>query len=62
VMNYRMTQEFKPPFRVTALIEEAGPSRVCYFVFFLSACKIDISMLVNLYSKSWFMLHRPKLY
>ncbi|KNA03787.1 hypothetical protein SOVF_205760 [Spinacia oleracea] len=24
VMNYRMTQEFKPPFRVTALIEEAG--------------------------------------
>ncbi|KAF8774906.1 hypothetical protein HU200_005179 [Digitaria exilis] len=28
VMNYRMTQEFKPPFRVTALIEEAGPSRV----------------------------------
>ncbi|XP_066344604.1 AP-4 complex subunit mu-like, partial [Miscanthus floridulus] len=27
VMNYRMTQEFKPPFRVTALIEEAGPSR-----------------------------------
>ncbi|RLN35800.1 hypothetical protein C2845_PM03G13080 [Panicum miliaceum] len=27
VMNYRMTQEFKPPFRVTALIEEAGPLR-----------------------------------
>lgn len=27
VMNYRMTQEFKPPFRVTVLIEEAGPSR-----------------------------------
>ncbi|XP_021743662.1 AP-4 complex subunit mu isoform X1 [Chenopodium quinoa] len=24
VMNYRMTQEFKPPFRVNALIEEAG--------------------------------------
>ncbi|XP_057532286.1 AP-4 complex subunit mu isoform X1 [Amaranthus tricolor] len=24
VMNYRMTQEFKPPFRITALIEEAG--------------------------------------
>ncbi|THU53111.1 hypothetical protein C4D60_Mb10t10980 [Musa balbisiana] len=23
-MNYRMTQEFKPPFRVNALIEEAG--------------------------------------
>ncbi|CAD5185838.1 unnamed protein product [Musa acuminata subsp. malaccensis] len=23
-MNYRMTQEFKPPFRVSALIEEAG--------------------------------------
>ncbi|XP_073110258.1 AP-4 complex subunit mu isoform X3 [Elaeis guineensis] len=27
VMNYRMTQEFKPPFRVNALIEEAGPSK-----------------------------------
>lgn len=27
VMNYRMTQEFKPPFRVTTLIEEAGSSR-----------------------------------
>ncbi|XP_026658298.1 AP-4 complex subunit mu-like isoform X1 [Phoenix dactylifera] len=25
VMNYRMTQEFKPPFRVNAFIEEAGP-------------------------------------
>lgn len=24
VMNYRMTQEFRPPFRVNALIEEAG--------------------------------------
>lgn len=27
-MNYRMTQEFKPPFRINALIEEAGPLRV----------------------------------
>ncbi|KAE9603562.1 putative clathrin adaptor, mu subunit [Lupinus albus] len=25
VMNYRMTQQFKPPFRINALIEEAGP-------------------------------------
>ncbi|KOM51606.1 hypothetical protein LR48_Vigan09g026500 [Vigna angularis] len=25
VMNYRMTQPFKPPFRITALIEETGP-------------------------------------
>ncbi|XP_022768439.1 AP-4 complex subunit mu-like [Durio zibethinus] len=24
VMNYRMTQEFKPPFRISCLIEEAG--------------------------------------
>ncbi|PKA59504.1 hypothetical protein AXF42_Ash016528 [Apostasia shenzhenica] len=24
VMNYRMTQEFKPPFRINALVEEAG--------------------------------------
>lgn len=28
VMNYRMTQEFKPPFRINALIEEAGPLKV----------------------------------
>ncbi|MED6140234.1 AP-4 complex subunit mu, variant 2 [Stylosanthes scabra] len=27
VMNYRMTQEFKPPFRINALIEEAGPHK-----------------------------------
>ncbi|RVX14957.1 AP-4 complex subunit mu [Vitis vinifera] len=27
VMNYRMTQEFKPPFRINALIEEAGALR-----------------------------------
>jgi AP-4 complex subunit mu-1 len=25
IMNYRMTQEFKPPFKVYAVIEEAGP-------------------------------------
>ncbi|CAM6090870.1 unnamed protein product [Calypogeia fissa] len=25
VMNYRMTQEFKPPFKVLPIIEEAGP-------------------------------------
>ncbi|KAK9947034.1 hypothetical protein M0R45_012471 [Rubus argutus] len=25
VMNYRITQEFKPPFRINALIEESGP-------------------------------------
>lgn len=27
-MNYRMTQEFKPPFRINTLIEEAGTLRV----------------------------------
>lgn len=29
-MNYRMTQEFKPPFRINALIEEAGPLKVLH--------------------------------
>ncbi|CAN6465784.1 unnamed protein product [Victoria cruziana] len=29
VMNYRMTQEFKPPFRVNAVIEEAGSFKAC---------------------------------
>lgn len=28
VMNYRITQEFKPPFRINSLIEEAGPLKV----------------------------------
>lgn len=33
VMNYRITQEFKPPFRINALIEEAGPLKVSkYFL------------------------------
>lgn len=27
-MNYRMTQEFKPPFRISAFIEEAGALKV----------------------------------
>lgn len=27
-MNYRMTQEFKPPFCINALIEEAGALKV----------------------------------
>lgn len=27
-MNYRMTQEFKPPFRMNTLIEEAGSLKV----------------------------------
>lgn len=27
-MNYRITQEFKPPFRINALIEESGPLKV----------------------------------
>ncbi|QHO46018.1 AP-4 complex subunit [Arachis hypogaea] len=28
VMNYRMTQPFKPPFRINALLEETGPLKV----------------------------------
>lgn len=28
VMNYRLTQEFKPPFRINTLIEEAGALKV----------------------------------
>lgn len=32
VMNYRMTQEFKPPFRINTLIEEAGALKVIIFL------------------------------
>lgn len=31
VMNYRMTQEFKPPFRINTLIEEVGSLKVDIF-------------------------------
>jgi len=42
-MNYRMTQPFKPPFRINALIEEAGSLKVIstfqylysFFILFL---------------------------
>uniref|UniRef100_R7WGA3 MHD domain-containing protein n=1 Tax=Aegilops tauschii TaxID=37682 RepID=R7WGA3_AEGTA len=40
VMNYRMTQEFKPPFRVTALIEEAGPSRVRKILVYVTQAEV----------------------
>lgn len=32
VMNYRMTQEFKPPFHINTLIEEAGSLKVSMLV------------------------------
>ena len=32
-MNYRMTQEFRTPFRINALIEEAGPLKVVWISF-----------------------------
>uniref|UniRef100_A0A0D9X1L0 MHD domain-containing protein n=1 Tax=Leersia perrieri TaxID=77586 RepID=A0A0D9X1L0_9ORYZ len=35
VMNYRITQEFKPPFRVTSLIEEAG------------SCKAEVTLKIR---------------
>ena len=38
-MNYRMTQEFKPPFRINALIEEAGALKVNTLLFFLKAAR-----------------------
>ncbi|WVY89612.1 hypothetical protein V8G54_035126 [Vigna mungo] len=32
VMNYRMTQEFRPPFRINALIEEAGSLKTLHYI------------------------------
>ncbi|KAF2310017.1 hypothetical protein GH714_006210 [Hevea brasiliensis] len=32
VMNYRMTQEFRPPFRINALIEEVGSKKAEVFI------------------------------
>lgn len=50
-MNYRLTQEFKPPFRINALIEEAGLLKVgdAYFsidIFF--GCPLYNSFCTNL--------------
>lgn len=36
VMNYRMTQEFKPPFHVNTLIEEAGRLKVQFHAYISS--------------------------
>jgi len=35
-MNYRMTQEFKPPFHVNTLIEEAGRLKVKFHAYMSS--------------------------
>ncbi|KAL5992662.1 AP-4 complex subunit mu [Asimina triloba] len=59
VMNYRMTQEFKPPFRVNALIEEAGPFRAevilkvrADFASSITANTIAVHMPVPTYTSS----------
>lgn len=54
VMNYRMTQEFKPPFRINALIEEAGPLKV-------SKSSFLIKLLLLSYSTLKYMLYYYRL-
>ncbi|CAL9183835.1 unnamed protein product [Musa hybrid cultivar] len=61
VMNYRMTQEFKPPFRVNALIEEAGQLKAeviikvrADFSASVTANTITIQMPVPTHTARWF--------
>ncbi|CAD5177821.1 unnamed protein product, partial [Musa acuminata subsp. malaccensis] len=60
VMNYRMTQEFKPPFRVNALIEEAGQLKAeviikvrADFSASVTANTITIQMPVPTHTARW---------
>lgn len=53
VMNYRITQEFKPPFRINTLIEEAGSLKVRVFflviyTLLMLGLKISAARLSNL--------------
>ncbi|XP_068313014.1 AP-4 complex subunit mu-like [Pyrus communis] len=43
VMNYRMTQEFKPPFRINALIEEAGAHKAEVILKIYAECPSNIT-------------------
>ncbi|CAN1185389.1 AP-4 complex subunit mu [Linum perenne] len=60
VMNYRMTQEFKPPFRINTLIEEAGSLRAEVILKFtaefpsnITANTIIVQMPLPKYTASW---------
>lgn len=48
-MNYRITQEFKPPFRINALIEEAGLLKVGYIFKWLEG-SVDFGFLLATFS------------
>jgi len=52
-MNYRMTQEFRPPFRINALIEEAGSLKVIptFHYSFLSLMYVCISLSLAVTSR-----------
>lgn len=55
-MNYRMTQEFNPPFRINALIEEAGALRVSSLFNFLEFRRQLTIIKVYLLSLCWLFL------
>ncbi|XP_028100932.1 AP-4 complex subunit mu-like isoform X3 [Camellia sinensis] len=57
VMNYRMTQEFKPPFRINVLIEKAGPLKAevilkihAEFASTITANTIQVQMPLPMYT------------
>ncbi|GFZ10267.1 clathrin adaptor complexes medium subunit family protein [Actinidia rufa] len=63
VMNYRITQEFRPPFRINALIEEAGPLKAevilkirAEFASSVTANTIIVQMPLPTYTTRYFSL------
>ncbi|THF96596.1 hypothetical protein TEA_010077 [Camellia sinensis var. sinensis] len=60
VMNYRMTQEFKPPFRINVLIEKAGPLKAevilkihAEFASTITANTIQVQMPLPMYTSRY---------
>lgn len=45
-MNYRITQEFKPPFRINTLIEEAGQLKVLCLFHLLSVYQLALDIQI----------------
>lgn len=52
-MNYRMTQEFKPPFKVYPVIEEKGPFKVPY----IWLCAVDQMLVLFCFILFLFILY-----
>ncbi|KAL7175860.1 hypothetical protein ACSBR2_029438 [Camellia fascicularis] len=69
VMNYRMTQEFKPPFRINILIEKAGPLKAevilkihAEFASTITANTIQVQMPLPMYTSRVSFVLEPEAF